>query len=134
MIILADKIELVSNLEIPATEDGVSINGEFVVDVGEFVRGKQIEVFDRGNDRTEIVFATTRSHESVAASEKFVLEHRSLVPRRCLISLISDYDEERVERFIKDACVAQVASRARGATSFHSYRIIGGRIITKKEL
>jgi hypothetical protein len=133
VIVLADKIELVNNLEIPATEDGIFINGVFVTDEAEFLRGTQIEVFDRGNDRTLITFSTTRSHESVAASEKFVLEHRELVPRRCLISLISDYDEERVERFIKDACIPEVSSRARGATSFHSYRIIGGRITTKKK-
>ncbi|ODU24767.1 MAG: hypothetical protein ABS95_01485 [Verrucomicrobia bacterium SCN 57-15] len=133
MIILADKFKLLDNLEIPATSGGVNINGSFVTEIAEYLRGSEIEVFDRGNDRTEISFSTTRLHASVSAAEKFCMEHRDTVPRRCLVTLISDYDEARVERYLINACVAEANSKTAGATSFHSYRIIGGKIKTKKQ-
>lgn len=104
-----------------------------VAQVAEFVRAAQVQTFDRGNRKTTITFNVSREHTTIRNCEAFLLAHIGQVPNKGLITLQAKETSGAVtERYLKDALCEVVDASYDGVTSFHSYQLIGGDILTEK--
>jgi len=126
MRVWADNFQLADNGQI---EPGLEFNGERNLQIDEGARWVEIQVRDRLNERNTITFTVNRLHASIAAAERFCIEHGKTVPRLAkVLKMVCDYDGPRVELKLLNAGIATVQSTYIGCTSRHSYQIIGGRI------
>ena len=100
--------------------------------VAEYFRGASVQVFDRGNKRTSVTFEVARLHPTLRASEVYVLEHATKIPNRGLVILESKTPNGPVtRRYLNNAECEVVDASYEGVSTFHSYQILGGEILTK---
>ncbi len=80
--------------------------------------------FDRGTRTLDLSFTVQRNHASIRASELFIGNHENAVPQTGLVKLTTT---EGTTVFITNGFLVdlQLASYI-GATTTHSYRIVGG--------
>lgn len=102
------------------------INGELVAETAEYLRATVVDVFNRGNRRTSVTFSVTREHASVEAAQLYLLRHEVNVPRSGLVTF--EAEQARGSLWMYDAVLNTVSSSHVGATTLHSYSILGGEI------
>src|SRR5687768_14002580 len=124
MRIFADKVQLADHGQI----EFLDLNENRIVQIDEGPLWEEIKVRDRKNSRTELVFKPYRLHASLTACEQFILKHAVLVPRRpAVFHMICDYNGAKAELKLLNAGIMSVGSTYIGATSMHTYRVVGGR-------
>ncbi len=81
-------------------------------------------LFDRGTRRLDLSFTIQRVHASIKASELFIGNHQNEVPRTGAIKLTSSSSGTIfiLNGFLTDIQLVQEI----GATTSHSYQIVGG--------
>jgi len=81
-------------------------------------------LFDRGTRRLDLSFTVQRVHTSIKASELFIGNHPNQVPQSGAIKLTTTGSETIfiLNGFVTDIQLVQEI----GATTGHSYRIVGG--------
>ncbi|HEX7860830.1 MAG TPA: hypothetical protein VF773_10915 [Verrucomicrobiae bacterium] len=126
MRIFADNVQLADHGQI----ESFSLNEGRVLQLDDGPNWEEIKVRDRKNSSTEIVFTVWRLHLSLTACERFILQHAVLVPRRPAVFLmVCDYTGQKFELRLLKAGIESVGSTYIGATSTHTYRVVGGRIV-----
>lgn len=101
--------------------------------VTEFVRAVDISTFDRKNKQTTITFSVTRQHASIRGAGVYMLEHATKLPNRGLVTIEArDTNGSLTRRYLKNAMISSVESRQLGVSTFHSYEIVGGQMLTTK--
>jgi len=109
------------------------INREVAGQIAEFVRAAQVKTFDRKNRKTSISFSVAREHTTIRNCEAWILEHSTKLPNSGLVTLQAKSDSgASSERYLQDAVLVVAESHYEGASSFHTYQIIGGDILTEK--
>lgn len=105
---------------------GLSVNGEQLIDEAAFFRAIATTYYARGNDKTEISFSVTRQHASIKLAEVYVLMLRRNLPKEgdCVITCGFTGDEQKVA--LLGAVLAPTQARYIGRTSIVSYTILGG--------
>lgn len=105
---------------------GLSVNGEQIIDEAAFFRAIAATYYARGNEKTEISFTVARDHGSIKQAEVFVLMLRRNLPREgdCVITCGLPGDEQKVA--LLDAVLAPTQARYKSSTSFVTYTILGG--------
>ena len=111
--------------------NGLTIDEARTPQVAEGLRWRKVKVFDRANKRTTIAFSVTRLWPTVGAAESFMLKHGTLVPSNGLLQFtLSD----NTTLYMPDTECATTSSKHIGATTMHSYSLVGGEIITGQQL
>ena len=107
------------------------INNEDILDVEAFLRATEISVFNRGNRKTTVKFSVKRTHDSVEAAETFILEHSTDMPGHGLVTFVAvSATGSETSRYLQDASVEVAEASYTGSTTYHTYTIIGGRMLT----
>ncbi len=84
--------------------------------------------YDRNITKCDFTFIVKRVHDSLAASEAFILGLECNLPRRGTVQLIG-FDGTTLN--ISNGCLVNHSLVQQiGATTFHSYHIIGSGVIT----
>jgi hypothetical protein len=126
MRIFADKVQLADHGQIEVFD----LNEQRVLQIDDGPRWEEVKVRDRKNSQTAIVFKVNRLHASLTACERFILQHAVQVPRRPAVFLmICDYSGQKFELRLLNAGIQSVVSTFIGATSMHTYTVVGGRIV-----
>ena len=113
---------------------GLTINGSRSIQTDPVVRGQSPVFSDRRNRQTEVTFNTTRLFADVPTAEAFLLTHETMFPdgQRFLVTFLSGNGTTAGAKYLKNAVVQSVQSGVSGATTRHSYRIVGGVMTTTK--
>jgi hypothetical protein len=107
----------------------ITINGARLFQTVGSLRAEFVQHFDRFNQETVISFDTTREHATAEDAMAFALLHEDLVPRQGLAEFTMQYGSKTIRRWLADAAVTAVASRAAGIVTFHSYELRGGEML-----
>ncbi len=96
-------------------------------------RAENPVLFDRKNRLKEISFSVTRLWKTVSDAEDFVANHDDGVPAvgLLMIETTKGQGQKRV-RYIAGAACETTESSHTGITTFHSYTITGGAVLTVK--
>lgn len=105
---------------------GLSVNGEQVIDEAAFFRAIAATYYARGNEKTEISFTVARDHGSIKRAEVFIVMLRRNLPREgdCVITCGIPGDEQKIA--LLNAALGPTQIRYQGSTSFVTYAILGG--------
>lgn len=103
------------------------INGGPVLVPEEFLGALEIEVRDRGNIQTHVSFSVSREHKSEPEAADFMVDHYGAAVGLRVVELIGT----RSRRFLR-AGVTIADSHQDGRTTWHSYDLTAGMILTKR--
>ena len=103
------------------------VNNSDNIQEAQFFRAAAASYYDRGNQRTEITFETSRLFADQVSAESFILTHRNSFPNQGLVSFVAGASGgQQATRYLKNGTVQTVSSQLQGCTTHHSYRITGG--------
>lgn len=104
---------------------GLRITGRRVTQITRPLRAAKIRARNRGNAEKVVTFEVARLHKTPKDAEQYLLEHADSVPGdgRVVFEAVG-----RVKRLMENAVIDTVDSRYHGATTWHTYQIIGGLI------
>lgn len=127
MKILIDQFVLAAgDAESPS---GLKINGKIVAEIAPRLRAMAVRAFDRANLQTSITFKITREHADTRICEAFILRHAVELPRSGLVKFsAADTRGGESDFFLADAVIESDEGEQIGATSIHTYTILGGAI------
>lgn len=109
------------------------IVNERLVEAARFLRAESGAFYDRKNRATLVTFAVTRLHGSVRDAELFLLAHELQVPGSGRVTFTARTEDGReVARHLDAAIVGVTESRYVGQSTYHSYAIKGGRLLTQR--
>lgn len=109
---------------IPMTN--LRVNGTNIVQEIALYAATAEAVADRGNEKTEVSFDTTRLFSSAAAAEDFILKHKANLRGNATLKF-TESDGSTIMNLL-NAAVVSVQSAISGFTTKHSYRITGPAI------
>jgi len=121
----SESFDLIAGLGSGEFEEDFKINGQRVVQVGEFLRAEDARPFGRGNRKTTISWAATKEHASMHDAESFLLEHEATIPSSGTLVCIAE-GEGQSSYELSDAQLQTHDCSRIGVTTLHKYLFIGG--------
>ncbi|NUO80331.1 hypothetical protein HUU05_09670 [candidate division KSB1 bacterium] len=97
-----------------------------------FVRAAAGRAWNRGNVVTRISFTVARQHTDVRAAQNFLLDHELDCPGDGLLTCTSSAEGAESVRYLPDAVLQRPKGHHTGATTFHDYVVLGGRLTRQK--
>lgn len=111
----------------PVPMTNFRVNGSRNVQEAQFFRAEAARFYDRGNQKTEVTFDTTRLFGSQVDAESFLLMHETDFPGSGLVIFRAGSGAgQSASRYLQNAVVQIMSSSLLGCTTRHSYRITGG--------
>lgn len=107
---------------------GMVISGERVVQWRRYFRGLTASPKARQNRSLNVSFSVTRLHETEAAAAAYVLTHNDDLPDGGDIYFSETSGGVTIQRVIRSGVISQTQQRVVGASSIHSYTILGGKM------
>ncbi|MDR2667614.1 MAG: hypothetical protein LBB38_01040 [Puniceicoccales bacterium] len=112
----------------------VSLEVIGVVQIANTLRGISAEPIDRGNRRTELQFSVLRRHTSVSAATDYLFCHgASLYDLAGTATLIGE-GQSQTAFTLSNAVLRSVRGVQDGATTTHTYIIVGGSLSPESEI
>ena len=111
----------------------VSLEVVGVVQIAHRLRGASAAPFDRGNRRAELQFSVLRRHASVSAATDYLFSHGASLGDLSGTVTIVDEGQSQNTFVLSNAVLRSVRGVQDGATTTHSYTIVGGKLSPESE-
>lgn len=129
MKILIGDIVLAGGEALNQSPYDISIVNERNVQVAGTLRGISAKGYDRGNQRTTMIFSVARKHDSIMSAQRFLLEHAaSLNGLEDNIQVIEEPSGTIL--YLPHAAIRNIRGTLSVNVTIHTYQIIGGNFST----
>ena len=122
----SQSFDLIAGLGESEFDEDFKINGQRVVQIGEYLRAENSRPFNRGNRKTTVSWAATKEHGSFAAAEAFLLEHETDIPDVGALVCIAE-GSGQTSFVLSDAQLQTHDGSRIGVSTLHKYLFVGGR-------
>jgi hypothetical protein len=110
--------------------DGLRIGGQRAAEISQLLRAKYARIHNRDNEVTRFGFRVTRTHDSLLAAQKFLIEHPRAFPRSGVFSArayaTGSGGEATFSWEENDVCVESWDGSHEGVTTFFTYNLVVG--------
>jgi len=93
------------------------------------LRGANVEIFDRGNRRTDISFSVSRLCASIGAAEVYCMQHADDVLAKGTLHILAG-DNQQFERWLV-GMLHEAPASFEGVRVRITYNIVGKRLLTE---
>lgn len=130
MQIKIDNFDLAPEIRGYRPVSNLRVNGSRAIQTVGGLRKEDVEHFDRFNKETVLTFDTVREHRTIEDAMAFVLMHQEDLPTQGLVILTMQYGAKTMRRWLNNAVIPNFTAFAAGTTTYHSYEIRGGTMLT----
>jgi hypothetical protein len=99
-----------------------------VVQIANTLRGASASPIDRGNRRTELQFSVLRRHRSISAATDFLFSHGANLDDLSGTAMLIGEGSSQAAFTLANAVLRSVRGVQDGATTTHTYTIVGGSL------
>jgi hypothetical protein len=112
-----------------ASPTGLAVSEKRQTQIVQGLRWSQVKALDRINKQTTVSFEIIRGFDTLGQAEKFMMIHGSQVPDNGLATFTA-FDGSST--FLAATQIENIAGKQTGATTFHTYQMVGGAVTQTK--
>ena len=133
MKVFINDVPITRGIDFRESPQKLRIKGYKEVQIASLLNSESVKVLDRGNLRTVVTFQVTCQHETSSEALMYVLSHAAEVTKVHGLATF-DLENDCHVFYLKDASVKHVQSHYEGVNSYHSYELIGSKLLEGDEL
>tara|TARA_B100001248_G_scaffold262227_1_gene256834 strand:+ start:6167 stop:6568 length:402 start_codon:yes stop_codon:yes gene_type:complete len=133
MKIYLNNVPLAKGLAHKESPTGLSLKTHQQVQMSHALRAAQVSTYSRGNTETAITFKVKRTHPDIQTAIAFTLTHASALDGRSGKVFFTDETNAQAPQgfTLLNASLQVTQAYLSGRNSYHTYTLVGGKIINK---